>query len=63
MDNFEALNNVSMFFRDLTLIRMAEGVRYMIPKTLNRHSSKWPEVKIFFHLDLFLTKCFRIISC
>jgi hypothetical protein len=35
----------------------------MTPKTLNRNSSKWSEVKIFFILDLFLTKCVRIISC
>jgi hypothetical protein len=35
----------------------------MTPKTLNRYNSKCPEVKICFVLDLFLTKCFRIISC
>jgi hypothetical protein len=29
---------------------------------LNRHNSKQPEVKIFFGLDLFLTKCVRIIA-
>ncbi len=46
----------------LTLIQMAGGIHtYMTPKTLNRHNSKWPEVKIFVHLDLFITKCFRII--
>jgi hypothetical protein len=35
----------------------------MTLKTLNRNYSKWPEVKIFFNLDSFLTKCLRIISC
>jgi hypothetical protein len=45
----------------LTLIRMAGG-KYDF-ETLNRYNSKWSEVKIFFILDLFLTKCVRIISC
>ncbi len=34
----------------------------MTPKILNRYKSKWIEVKIFFILYLFLTKCVRIIS-
>jgi hypothetical protein len=35
----------------------------MTPKTLKRYNSKWPEVKIFSNLDIFLTKHTRIISC
>jgi hypothetical protein len=35
---------------------------YTTPKILNRYKSKWPEVKIFFILDLFLTKCVWNIS-
>ncbi len=30
-------------------------------KTLNRYESKWPELKIFVILNLFLTKYIRII--
>jgi hypothetical protein len=36
---------------------------HMTPETLKRFNPKWPEVKIFFNLHLFLTKCIRIISC
>jgi hypothetical protein len=36
---------------------------YMTPVILKRYNSKWPEEKIFFFLDLFLTKCIRMISC
>ncbi len=46
----------------LTLIRMAGGV-YESQKLLKRYNSKGLEVKIFFNLDLFLTKCIRIILC
>jgi hypothetical protein len=35
----------------------------MTPQILNRKNSKWPEVRILFVLDLFLTKCKRIMSC
>jgi hypothetical protein len=35
----------------------------MTPKTLKRYNSKWPARKIYFNLDLFLTKCIRILSC
>jgi hypothetical protein len=35
----------------------------MTPETSNRYNGKWPEEKIFFGPDLFLTKCIRIISC
>jgi hypothetical protein len=35
----------------------------MTPKTLKGYNSKWPEVKIFFNLDIFLIKCNRIIFC
>jgi hypothetical protein len=34
----------------------------MTPDTLNRNNSIWPEVNIFFTLNLFLTKGVRIIS-
>jgi hypothetical protein len=34
----------------------------MTLKTLNRKNSKGPEVKRFFIMDLFLTKCVRTIS-
>jgi hypothetical protein len=33
----------------------------MTPKTLKIYNSKWPEEKIYFILDLFLTKCIRNI--
>ncbi len=33
----------------------------MIPETLRRYNSKQPEVKIFFILDIFLTKCIRYL--
>ncbi len=33
----------------------------MTPKTSKRYNSEWPEVKMFFNLDLFLTKCIRTI--
>ncbi len=33
---------------------------YMTPKNLNIKNSKWPEIKIFFILDLFLTKCVEL---
>jgi hypothetical protein len=32
----------------------------MTPKTLNRNNATWPEVKIFFTLGPFLTKCVKI---
>ncbi len=47
--------------KPLALIRMAGGI--YDPKILDRHNSKRPDVKRFFYLDLFLTKCFRIKSC
>ncbi len=31
----------------------------MTIKTFNRHNLQWPELKIFFHLNLFLTKLFK----
>ncbi len=34
---------------------------YVTPKTLKRYNSKWPELGIFFILDLFLTKGIKII--
>jgi hypothetical protein len=36
---------------------------YVTPETLNRYTSKWPEVKIYLIQELFLTKFIRIISC
>jgi hypothetical protein len=32
----------------------------MAAETLKRNNSKWPEVKILFNLDLFLTKRVRL---
>jgi hypothetical protein len=33
---------------------------YLTPETLKRYNSKWPEVNIFFILNLFLTKYIKI---
>ncbi len=48
----------------LTPIGMAGGIYdSQSYEQIQLKKKKWPEVKIFFILDLFLAKCFRIISC
>ncbi len=52
LDSAGPINSLSELDAALSLVHMAGGI--YDSRNLNRYNSKWPEVKIFFFLDIFI---------